>query len=63
MFWTLIGLAVVVVVGVAWLVYLAAILTWGDTQTNGLAYYGLAPDARRAFKRRLRRHALLLSSG
>lgn len=38
-------------------VYLVAVLGWGDEQTRGLAYYGLPPEERAAFKAKLARHA------
>lgn len=42
-------------------VYLGAVLRWQDERTVGLAYYGLSPAGRAAFKRALRRHARLLA--
>jgi len=41
-------------------VYLSVVLSWQDEQTRGLAYYGLPPERRAAFKATLRRHARLL---
>jgi hypothetical protein len=45
---------------IAWTVYLAVILRLEDERTVGLAYYGLPPEGRAAFKRWLRFHARLL---
>lgn len=42
------------------MVYLSIVLKWEDERTRGLAYYGLPPEGRAAFKRALRRHARLL---
>lgn len=42
------------------LVYLAFVLSWGDQQTNGLAYYGMPPAERERFKQKLRGHVRLL---
>jgi len=53
-----VGAAVAVLV--AWGVYLSIVLAWGDQRTQGVAYYGLGPEERARFKRRLRLHALLL---
>jgi len=55
------GLGVLVGLYVAWTIYLALILRWEDEHTVGLAYYGLSPEERARFKRRLRFHAVLLS--
>ncbi len=41
-------------------IYLAVALTWGDQQTQGLAYYGKPPAEREAFKATLRRQARVL---
>jgi hypothetical protein len=41
-------------------VHLAVVLRWEQERTRGLAYYGLPPDGRAAFRRRLRLHARLL---
>lgn len=41
-------------------IYLVVVLGWEDQKTVGLGYYGLPPAGRAAFKRTLRRHALLL---
>ena len=41
-------------------IYLSVVLTWENDQTKGLGYYGLPPDGRARFKRKLRRHARLL---
>lgn len=58
--WTLVGLAAVVAFFVGQLVYLSVVLSWEDRETRGLAYYGLPPEERSRFKKRLRRHALFL---
>jgi len=42
------------------LVYLAVVLSWGDQQTRGLAYYGRPPAEREWFKQTLRRHVRFL---
>jgi len=42
-------------------IHLAIVLSWGDTATRGLAYYGLSPIERERFRKKLRRQALLLS--
>ena len=42
-------------------VYLAVVLRWEDQRTVRLAYYGLPPSRRAAFKKTLRRHATLLA--
>lgn len=53
--------AIVVGLYVLWTIYLALVLRWEDEHTVGLGYYGLDQAGRDAFKRRLRRHALLLA--
>lgn len=45
---------------VAQFLYLSVVLAWEDQKTVGLGYYGLAYEARIAFKRTLHRHAVLL---
>src|SRR5437867_1357723 len=40
--------------------YLVIALKWAEDRTIGLNYYGLAPEARDRFKKRLRLHATLL---
>ena len=50
-----------IVVYVAMGIYLATVLKWGDDQTVGLNYYGKSLAERERFKRRLARHAALLS--
>ena len=42
-------------------IYLSAVLKWEHEKSVGLAYYGLPPKDRAAFKRRLKLHAVLLS--
>lgn len=42
-------------------IYLSTVLKWEHEKSVGLAYYGLPPRDRAAFKRRLKLHALLLS--
>jgi len=42
-------------------VYLFAVLTWGERRTLGLAYFGLPREERAAFRDRLRFHARLLT--
>jgi hypothetical protein len=42
------------------LVYLAAVLAWGEKRTRGLEYYGRPPDERARFRGRLASHARLL---
>ena len=61
LWWILGAFGAFIVVYVAMGVYLAAVLRWEDEQSVGLAYYGLSPAGRDAFKSRLRRHAVLLS--
>ena len=56
--WTL---GIVVGAYVLWTIYLALVLRWEDEHTVGLGYYGLSPEGRERFKRRLRFHALLLA--
>jgi len=46
---------------VAFGVYLAFVLRWGDEQTVGLRYYGRSPAEREQFKRILGRHATILA--
>ncbi len=41
-------------------VWLSIVLSWETEKTRGLGYYGLPPAERDAFKRKLRRQALLL---
>jgi hypothetical protein len=41
-------------------IYLVVLLTWEDHKTVGLGYNGLPPAGRAAFRRTLRRHAVLL---
>ena len=57
-FWLVVG---VLVCGALQLAHFAWLMNWSDRQTNGLNYYGLSAAARSQFKRRLRRHALLLT--
>ncbi|MGH7504731.1 MAG: sulfotransferase domain-containing protein, partial [Longimicrobiales bacterium] len=45
---------------IAQAVYLSVVLSWEDQQTRGLGYYGLPPEGRQRFKRKLRTHARLL---
>ncbi|MGQ0647565.1 MAG: sulfotransferase domain-containing protein [Gemmatimonadaceae bacterium] len=60
--WWLFGaLAVAFVAYLVYGIYLAAVLKWEDEQTVGLAYYGLPPAGRAAFKEKLRTHAKRLS--
>ncbi|MGD8276801.1 MAG: sulfotransferase domain-containing protein, partial [Gemmatimonadota bacterium] len=44
----------------AQMVWLSVVLTWETEKTRGLGYYGLPPAERDAFKKKLRRQALLL---
>lgn len=44
----------------AYVLYLSVVMSWSDRKTDGLGYYGLPVRDRRAFKRRLGRHAVLL---
>lgn len=59
--WILIAVGVVGVLYVVMGLYLALVLRWEDDRTVGLQYYGLPPDGRERFKRRLRVHARLLA--
>lgn len=61
LWWILGGLAVVFAAWVVYGTYLAGVLKWEDEQTVGLAYYGLPPEGRAAFKERLRAHARRLA--
>ncbi len=56
--WIVIGVVVFLVVEI---VYLFVVLTWGERNTLGLAYYGRSREERAAFRRRLRFHARLLA--
>ncbi|MEP7001493.1 MAG: sulfotransferase domain-containing protein [bacterium] len=55
----IIGIAVVLFI--ISLIHLSMVLRWEDEQSVGLRYYGLDANARDAFKRRLRFHAVLLA--
>lgn len=59
--WLLIVVGALVGLYIVLGIYLSIVLRWEDEQTVGLAYYGRTPDGRRAFKRRLRLHAVLLA--
>jgi hypothetical protein len=54
-------LGILVVAFVAMNVYLGMVLRWEDDRTVGLNYYGLPPEARQRFKRRLAWHARMLA--
>ena len=55
-------IAALLAAGAVWQVtHLALVVTWSDAQTRGARYYARSRDERRAFKRLLRGHALLLS--
>lgn len=56
--WIVGGIIVFLVIQV---VYLFAVLTWGERQTLGLGYFGLPREERAAFRDRLRLHARLLA--
>src|SRR4051812_2789329 len=55
--WTI---GAIILAYVLYTVYLAMVLRWEDRHTAGLSYYGLPPEARAAYRRRLRVHAALL---
>ena len=59
--WLLIAVAVLFVLYVAMGIYLSLVLKWEDEQTVGLGYYGRSLAERERFRRRLRRHAALLT--
>ncbi len=61
MSWIVWFLVTPVVLYVAMGIYLATVLKWEDEQTIGLGYYGRPLPERERFKRRLARHAALLS--
>ena len=61
MIWLGVGAGALVVFLIAQAIHLGIVLSWGDTATLGLGYFGLPPDERRRFKRRIRRQAILLS--
>jgi hypothetical protein len=52
------ALLLVVITGIIWL---AAVVAWGESRTRGLNYFGLPPDDRDRFKRRLAFHASVLA--
>lgn len=58
--WSLaaVALALVAFIGVVWL---AAVVAWGERRTRGLAYFGLPRRDRERFRRRLRAHARALA--
>lgn len=62
LFWTLAALGaallLLALVGFAWL---AAVVAWGEKRTKGLAYFGLRPEERERFKRRLAFHSKYLA--
>lgn len=58
--WIVTVFAIVVVLFVVQTVYLSVVLKWADEETRGLAYYGRPQAERLAFKKKLRRHAVLL---
>ena len=60
--WWILGLlGVLLVLYIAYGVYLASVLKWEDDQTVGLSYYGLPLAERSRFKKQLHRHAVLLA--
>lgn len=59
--WILGGLGALFVLYVVYGTYLATVLKWEDEQSVGLAYYGLPPAGRAAFKETLRNHARRLA--
>jgi Sulfotransferase domain len=59
-FWIGAAIGVIVAFLVAQMIYLFAVMSWGDQRTNELAYYGLPPLERAKFKKTLRRHARVL---
>ena len=61
LWWALAAMGALVVLFLLMNLYLAMVLRWEDQHTVGLRYYGLPPRERERFKRRLRRHAALLS--
>lgn len=56
--WIVGGIVVFLLIQV---IYLFAVLDWGERRTLGLAYYGLPREERAAFRDRLRLHARLLA--
>lgn len=52
------ALLLLAVVGFLWL---TAVVAWGERRTKGLAYFGLPPEERERFKRRLAFHAGILA--
>ena len=54
-------LGLLVLLYIAFTIYLAFVLRWEDQRTRGIAYYGQPPRARAAYRRSLRLHAALLA--
>lgn len=61
LWWILGALGALFVVYVVYGTWLAMVLKWEDEQSVGLAYYGLPPEGRAAFKAKLRQHAQRLA--
>jgi hypothetical protein len=59
--WMGIIIAAAIVFFIIQFIYLSTVLKWEHEKSVGLAYYGLPPKERAAFKRRLKLHALLLA--
>lgn len=49
------------VVGLISFLWLAAVVAWSDRRTKGLGYFGLPPEDRERFRRRLSFHASILT--
>lgn len=60
MIWIALGLGLVVLLFLVQLFHLSFVLGWADQATRGLGYYGLPPEGREQFRRKLRTHARLL---
>jgi hypothetical protein len=52
------GLLLLAVVGLVWL---TAVVAWGERRTRGVRYFGLPREARERFRRQLRFHAAVLA--
>lgn len=60
LWWIFAALGAVFILFLIQAIYLSIVLKWKDEQTNGLNYYGLPLAGRDRFKRKLRRHAMVL---
>lgn len=58
--WIAIVVGALIVLFVLQMVHLSVVLAWSDQTTRGLGYFGLPPEGRERFRKKLRTHARLL---